>query len=429
MRKILFIITTCLFLLSFQGIGLSQVVPGEKITKENWQKVKDLLPMSVLEWVKKGDLIMQTGKVEYVWKGGEKFQKASDGNRGRYEVDKNGGFVDKSGKIPDFIYGLPFPEPDCSDPGAGAKVMWNYHYNTFQVSNFYRNFGVAWVARRGFERRIEGILTKMFYDGRHDGPIKNPDNVVSKELNPVISPYDIAGIGTLTWRNKGSKPDTVWAYVPALRRTRKVSAANRSDAWVGSDFCVDDATGYAGQIQSFNWKCIGEMNVMAPFFGSKPLSFEYDEKFKGWAVPKNFPFCKFGYEEKGWQGAPWFPANAIWDIRPVYIVEGNPKDPYYNYGKQIFYVDKESHNIYYKVIFDRSGRYWKTLFEGFGELFVPRTPKDFSIGIEVFEIMVDDRGDRASVGHTTGAQYHSIYNSGLLSEDDFTIKALLKYGK
>jgi len=45
--------------------------------------------------------------------------------------------------------------------------------------------------------------------------------------------------------------------------------------------------------------------------------------------------------------------------------------------------------------------------------------------------MVDSKTDSASVSHTLGTKglELQIYNSKTLGEDDFTIKALLKYGK
>ena len=51
----------------------------------------------------------------------------------------------------------------------------------------------------------------------------------------------------------------------------------------------------------------------------------------------------------GWSGLFW-------------IVEGTPKDGYYNYGKQIFYIDKVSYSIYFKMIHDKAGQYWKTVY-------------------------------------------------------------------
>ncbi len=44
---------------------------------------------------------------------------------------------------------------------------------------------------------------------------------------------------------------------------------------------------------------------------------------------------------------------------PVWLLEMFPKDPYYNYGRQILYIDKEHHCAYYKEIYDRAGSYWK----------------------------------------------------------------------
>jgi hypothetical protein len=64
----------------------------------------------------------------------------------------------------------------------------------------------------------------------------------------------------------------------------------------------------------------------------------------------------------GWQGAPWAPVDLVWTPRDVWIVEAIPKDDYYNYGRMLYYVDKQCYYGFYKEIYDRSGKYWKTIF-------------------------------------------------------------------
>ncbi len=113
------------------------VVPGETIDKSNWQKVEGLLPEPVLNYVKKGDYILRIGKLNYdpVWE--PEFQKASEANAGKYDLDEDGTIVDpKTGKRPDHIYGFPFPKIDPNDPKAAAKIAWNFH--TASSSSFTR---------------------------------------------------------------------------------------------------------------------------------------------------------------------------------------------------------------------------------------------------------------------------------------------------
>ena len=65
--------------------------------------------------------------------------------------------------------------------------------------------------------------------------------------------------------------------------------------------------------------------------------------------------------EKYYKGdvAPWCATNVIWTERPVWVIEGRHKSQYYNYGRQIHWVDKETFNVYWKEIYDRSDEYWK----------------------------------------------------------------------
>ena len=72
------------------------------------------------------------------------------------------------------------------------------------------------------------------------------------------------GTNILLWRYRDERMDSTFAYVPAIRRVRRMSPANRSDAFLGSDFCVDDAWGYGGKINAFTWKVIKKTDQLLP---------------------------------------------------------------------------------------------------------------------------------------------------------------------
>ena len=36
------------------------------------------------------------------------------------------------------------------------------------------------------------------------------------------------------------------------------------------------------------------------------------------------------------------------------------ENPYFAYGRQILWIDKDLYRAYYKEVYDRSGEYWKT---------------------------------------------------------------------
>ena len=82
-------------------------------------------PDPVLNWVKKGDGTMTVGEVPY---DPSQFMppagiKHMESNKSRYEVDEDGLLRDlKTGKLPEFINGLPFPEIDLDFAALRASL-------------------------------------------------------------------------------------------------------------------------------------------------------------------------------------------------------------------------------------------------------------------------------------------------------------------
>src|SRR5437867_11537924 len=78
------------------------------------------------------------------------------------------------------------------------------------------------------------------------------------------------------------------------------------------------------------------------------------------------PYMKAGYELPGSRGAPWWiQENLVFVQRPVWIVEGQSSDPYYNFGKVIMYFDREMYRIYWKLVHNRAGEYFYTAMCGY----------------------------------------------------------------
>ncbi|HEV2146497.1 MAG TPA: outer membrane lipoprotein-sorting protein [Longimicrobiaceae bacterium] len=60
-----------------------------------------------------------------------------------------------------------------------------------------------------------------------------------KALIRFLAPADVRGTGLLSVENP-DREDDQWLYLPALRKSRRISAANKSDSFVGSDFAFED---------------------------------------------------------------------------------------------------------------------------------------------------------------------------------------------
>ena len=102
----------------------------------------------------------------------------------------------------------------------------------------------------------------LYYDGQPQqySPPSNPDNLLFQFLAVHAEPGRPPGDGGArrSASRIPSKRDLSWAYVPALRRVRAVSPANRSDGFLGSDMSQDDGPFFDGKPEDFDWKVAGD---------------------------------------------------------------------------------------------------------------------------------------------------------------------------
>ena len=88
--------------------------------------------------------------------------------------------------------------------------------------------------------------------------------------------------------------------------------------------------------------------------------------------------------------------NLVFVPRPVWIVEGESTDPYYNFGKVIMYFDKDMYRIYWKLVHNRAGEYFYTAMCGYHFVEERRRPSPRSTPNMV--IGVNDKTNRAALG-------------------------------
>jgi Outer membrane lipoprotein-sorting protein len=77
------------------------------------------------------------------------------------------------------------------------------------------------------EREIS-MATKLYDGGKTE-----------KRIYRFLSPADVQGTGILVY-DYADKPDDVWIYLPALRKTRRVVSSQRSQSFMGSEFSYGD---------------------------------------------------------------------------------------------------------------------------------------------------------------------------------------------
>jgi hypothetical protein len=218
---------------------------------------------------------------------------------------------------------------------------------------------VNWVKPQGLERRIDVLALFNYFDGlpERERPKENPQNFQAQELTVVKSPADVNGTAALTWRYRNpEKRDGSWTFVPALRRVRAISPANRSDGFLGSDMCQDDGPFFTGKPEDFTWKLVGMVDQLRLV---DPINLEGKSgntwlPSGGWrAVWPDMPYI--GYMDPAWKGIAWAPRTAGLAQRRFYVVEGVPKDRYYLFGKLELYIDAVSFQGAWNRKFDWKG--------------------------------------------------------------------------
>jgi len=395
------------------------VSPGDKITDQNIDKVKDLVSPG-MEWcIKHGwpITINETKRIEWP----KAYKEATEKYSSQVKLAENGL------SLQGYVAGQPFPNLDPKDPQLAIKIMWNYNYQFLTTDDVdLRNFDAdtGSIADHGplsVERHfLLDHFRRLFWNGRlyvEPKPEKpNPNGYRAQQgLYPILEPFDLKGVGALGNRYiDPAKQDDSWLYLPSLRRVRRLSTAQRSDALFGQDTDVDSYFGYAGHIAWMDWKFLGEKEVLASFHGQH-FPVKWDDKVD-WAF------------------------NDVWEKRKVYVVEGVSKLPQYAYSKRVLYIDKEAWIMPFTDIYDRSGELWKIWINNFSF-------RKHAEGANVIDypdemgflpaiVMVDmqlEHATKASLPSPRfpgeqGWYYHQGEKAGV-TDDWFTVAALVAAGR
>lgn len=321
---------------------------GDVLDQSNAAKAKDLLPPEILQHYETGtyrNKIVAYPLGTTLWE--KSFLASTERNAGQLDVDGAGTIVYKgSGTQPDYVYGIPFPTIDPNDPKAGVKILWNQFLAYWSGGSSFNVTLVAMLQPKGMDREIHADGYFMFWDGQAEKYRRpNPNNLQSQFLGVATFPTDLDGTASLTWRYRDpAKRDSVWAYVPALRRVRAVSPANRSDGYLGSDISGDDGFCFDGKPEDFDWKLVGKrdaLRIVDPASVGGPIQVNPAPK-GGWEALTYDNPPMVGFQDPNWSGVSWAPINGGLAKRPVWVIEGVPKDKYYLYGKIELWIDAET---------------------------------------------------------------------------------------
>ena len=274
-----------------------------------------------------------------------------------------------NGAIGNYQAGMPF-DPENFTAGSkddGWKQVWNWTFRWNNDGLKINDVHWVWVRKGGdhdkhevmstsggkyseyytgggtFERVLAGPYQRVIMSHRADLPESGyrmnngkgfAKNTNFREYTGFTSPFDIAGTAFLILRyDDVMKADDSWAYIPSLRRVRRISVEVKSDSLLGTDHTLEDFYGFNGRPMEHTWEYVGTANLLAVIRSKHTDTVFYGPN--GWA-PKD-----------------------DWALRKVDILRMYPGRSNHPYSTKFIYMDRQSTEALYANAFDKAGELWK----------------------------------------------------------------------
>ncbi|MDY6971088.1 MAG: DUF1329 domain-containing protein [Thermodesulfobacteriota bacterium] len=395
---------------TIEDLTAGKVKIGDLIDKNNVDSVKEYLGKGIYESVKRGMILRMAPQLPPDQIGPKFFRDATERNRGKAIIDENGTvYHEKMGTL--WPGGLPFPEPK-----TGLEVAANVKYGC--VWDELRNFPntMIYVDSKGHAYKKVGMDQRYVYCTTRTklpplGAIAGYEDIMFKRLIITTFPLELKGLGQYTVRyyDDSKTYDTGFAYLPAFKRTIRVSATIWQDNIAGSDLTSGDGQGLQEPYSSWDFKLLETKYTLlvepkTPF----PL---LDKKGN---IDKR---VQFDVGEK-------FPRLG-WTIWPVHVLEATPRIKHV-YGKKILYTNAwpywpSSVQFALTEMYDRQMKLWKVYPSNKGYYYIlDGEPYTSEWGLFIYDLQSD---------HITQYWYISNLNGQNYVPDDITLKTLLEVGR
>lgn len=334
--------------------------PGTKITMANWQQYKTFMPLGMQKlfegtygWKMPADVEIDVGPT-HMGNLTKNYVEATEkyGSQDTVTVLPNGHM-----QINNYQGGLVFPNPQ--EPHKGFKILANlfFDYVPALYVNTPANYGTCWV-----QDRFNNISAETF-DVVYRQSGWNTDPGFPKDLDYAPgtwytewgmqeTPEQARYTASLSLFYKDQEthtyPDT-FVFVPALRRSLRLSSSARCSPVFGLDWTYDDAkgNGFNGGTALFDAKWLGDRKVIGL------MMFNAD----GAIFPQNY-FMPLGFPKPSW---------GSWEVRDSSVIDAQriqQEAAGYCYGDRVMYIEKEGYWALWSDLYDSNHKLWKLQFWG-----------------------------------------------------------------
>ena len=271
----------------------------------------------------------------------------------------------EDGALENYIAGEPFDETKfkAGDRMDGHRAIWNFNYRWQAQGLSIDDVIWVWVREGGnhegltlpkeeylnqfkgggsFQRVLWGPYQRAYFNHRADLPEQDyrvrgnwTEGTEFREYTGFSEPFDIRGTAFLILRyTDPRRADDAWAYIPNLRRVRRISVEVKSDSLLGTDHTLEDFYCFSGRVLEHDWKYIDTARILA-----KPRS--------------KYPTTRY-YGPNGWA------VKDRWELREVDVFQQIPTLENHPYSSKLLFTDRQNHTCFYAEGFDQGGELWKT---------------------------------------------------------------------
>lgn len=266
----------------------------------------------------------------------------------------------EDGALEGYVAGRPFSQAQITrdDPRSGLRAAWNFNHRWKFYGMEVRRYLGALLAKGGRATSPSGYpadliqgggnivryLVALYRQAYHSFlaqlpqsnyllPLAGAGEFEYKHYLEFFEPYDVRGARFLVYRySDPRRQDDAWAFLPQLRKVRRLSLNERDDPIAGTEMTLDDFTGFSGRVLDHHWKFLGWKTILH-------------------VMNSRHPYARF-YGPNGWL------PNDRWELRPCAVVEQTPLGTR-GYGSKIYFWDAQTYESVLVLIFDRQGRLWK----------------------------------------------------------------------
>ena len=329
------------------------ISPGTVITTANWQQFKQYMPVGMLGffegsyfWKMPSDARMEVGPT-VIHPLSNSYRQASEKYGSQTQVVH---LPDGTMNLANYIAGMPFPNPQA--PDEGYKILANIWFGdspyllvlsphsgfgSFCTSDRFNNFSCT---------KTSVVYRQLAYNNDPAVPRTDPEanGAWYTEWLMVEQPEQSRYTADLTiFFQDLTKTEDNYVFVPALRRSLRLSASARCSPLLGSDMIHDDQRGgYNGGLNLFSAAYLGERKILA-ITDLTDATGAYPGEYDG---------------QLGWPQPSW----GHWSLRDVYVIDVRrvPSERQgYCYGSKIMYVDRQFMHQLWEEIYDSNLKLWK----------------------------------------------------------------------